>query len=64
MNRHELRIRGERMGVRDPNRIDTGILLENVRLVGRIARLEAALLQCLQLTDDPRIITIIDKALP
>ncbi len=44
MNRHELRIRGERMGVRDPNRIDTGILLENVRLVGRIARLEAELL--------------------
>ncbi len=47
MNRHELRIRGERMGVRDPDRIDTGIVLENVRLTARVARLEALLLRCI-----------------
>ncbi len=48
MNRHEHRIRGERLGVRDPNRTDTGIVLENVRLTARVARLEADLLEVLE----------------
>ncbi len=52
MNRHEHRIRGERIGVRDPDRTDTGIVLENVRLTARVARLEADLLECLAFLND------------
>ncbi len=64
MNRHELRIRGERIGVRDPNRTDTGIVLENVRLTARVARLEADLLECLEYFEDKADVVDDDSPMP
>ena len=63
MNRHEARVLGERMGQPKP---DTSIVLENVRLAGRVARLEADLLECLEYVKarhETRLASMIEETL-
>ncbi len=64
MNRHEHRKIGERIGVRDPNRTDTGVVLENVRLTARVARLEADLLEVLEYLEDKSDVVDDDSSMP